>query len=485
MDAARHLEIRKPLDELELEVVRRDLARPGEVGPEIVGALRYVLSFARLTEVRAADGQDVELAEVLAPHRWRVLEAMRPHLGEGSRDETLWGAIRELPALVAATREHRQRLLQMGTLDRDSLEAEVTTRQLVVVAGGGGGAGYGYAGAFTLLHRKGLQPELLAGTSIGSLMSLFRARRRIFDGAPMFAAGRRLSWQKVFRVFQADSRYGIPATLRLYLRSAIGSLLRDPAGEPLTFKTMEIPLLVVATGITVDALKHDLGWYEHFMDDAVEPGRVMRSSRLARMSRLFGIFREFMENPGAMREVVFGADPLTMEADCLDAAGFSSAVPGVIHYDIYRDDQHMKRLLDRLYGEYGITRLTEGGLVNNVPAQPAYAEVMRGRITRRNPFVLALDCFAPSPRSMAWLPIQQIVRANVKANLPYAHHYMALQRKLSPVNLVPSVDQIVGAMRWTMKELEPRIPFIQAVCGGIPVLRELPTGTATSRSAPR
>ncbi|MCB9777142.1 MAG: patatin-like phospholipase family protein [Alphaproteobacteria bacterium] len=474
MHAARHLELRSPLDELEAAVVRRDLARDGEVSAELVEALRYVIGFARLTVVRAADGTDVTVADELAPHRWKVLEALRPHLSKDARDDTLWGAVRELPELVRATREQRQALLAHGTLDRDSLEAEITTRQLVVTCGGGGGAGYGYAGAFTLLHRRGLQPELLSGTSIGSLMCLFRARRRIFDGAPMVAAARRLSWNKVFRVLEADSRYGIPATLRLYLRAAIGSLLRDPDGEALTFSNTEIPLLIVATGITVDALKHDLDFYEHFMDDAVRPGMILRRSRLARMTRLVSVLRELIDQPEALREVVFGADPLTMDADILDAAGFSSAVPGVIHYDIYRDDQRMKLLLDQLYGKYGITRLTEGGVVNNVPAQPAYAEAMRGRLGRRNPFVLAMDCFAPSPRSPAWLPIQQIVRPNVKANVPYAHHWFTLKRTLSPLNLVPPVEQMFGAMRWTMEELEPSIPFIQAMCGGFRVLRDRP-----------
>lgn len=470
MDAARHFEIRRPLEELESEVVRRRLQRPDELGPELYEALRYVLSFARLTEVRNSDGEDIELGEGLAPHRWRVIEALRPRL---SRDEEgLLPAVRELPALVAATRQQRRRILESCTIDRGSLEAEVTTRQLVVVLGGGGGAGYGYAGALTALHRAGLQPELMAGTSIGSLMSLFRARRRIFDAAPMFAAARRLSWQRVFRVFEADSRYGIPATLRLYLRSAIGSLLRDPDGQPLTFRTMEIPLLVVATGITMDALKHDLSWYEHFMDDAVQPGLVMQRTRLRRMARLVAVFRDFLENPAALREVVFGADPLTLDADCLDAAGFSSAVPGVIHYDIYRDDQRMRALLDALYGQYGITRLTEGGLVNNLPCRPAYQEVMAGRIQRRNPFILAMDCFAPRPRSLAWLPLQQLVRPNVRANLAYAHLGFTLDRTLSPVNLVPPVDQVFEAMRWTTEELGPHLPFVQESCAGFRVLRD-------------
>ena len=76
-------------------------------------------------------------------------------------------------------------------------------------------------------------------------------------------------------------------------------------------------------------------------------------------------------------------------ADVIDAVGFSSAIPGIIHYDIYREDEHMRKLLDQLYGQYGITRLLEGGVVNNLPCRPAYHEVMQGRIGRRNPFVFA------------------------------------------------------------------------------------------------
>ncbi|HNH49757.1 MAG TPA: patatin-like phospholipase family protein, partial [Myxococcota bacterium] len=97
-----------------------------------------------------------------------------------------------------------------------------------------------------------------------------------------------------------------------------------------------------------------------------------------------------METPEALREVVFGSDPATYDADIIDAAGFSASIPGLIHYDVLRDDKHMKNLLDDLYARYGITRLIEGGVVNNVPARPAYAEVMSGRLGRRNPYVLAL-----------------------------------------------------------------------------------------------
>ena len=474
MSDASLLAHRKPLEDLEATVVKRHLARPEELGPALVDGLRYVLNFAKLGKVRATSGEDVDVSSAISGFRWRAIHALEPHLQAG--DPSLWAAIRQLPALVAELRQVRNGILGTTSLDRSALERELTTRQLVVACGGGGGSGYGYAGAYRMLHRKGLQPELLAGTSMGSLISMFRARHLAFDGATFVAAARQLSWNNIFRVLEMESRYGIPATLRLYLRAGLGNLFEMPGGRSATFRDMGIPLLIVATGITMDALRHDLSYYEHFMDDAVKPGMVFRYTQLRRLSRLVNVWRELLVKPDALREIVFGGDELTMDADVLDAAGFSSAVTGVIHYDVIRDDRRMKLLLDRLYGEYGITRLTEGGLVNNLPARPAWQQVMNGRITRRNPFVLALDCFAPQARSLGWFAIQQIVRPNVKANLAYANHYFVLERRLSPVNLVPHVHDVVQAMRWTSEELEPEMPFIQEMCRTI---RPLDDGPAT------
>jgi hypothetical protein len=251
----------------------------------------------------------------------------------------------------------------------------------------------------------------------------------------------------------------------LYLRTAIGSLFLTPEGQPLCFRDLNLPLLIVTTGIGVEALKHDLSYYEHFLDDAVAPsdrgGIRFQQTRLAKVAQLGGILRELLESPDALREVVFGSDPATYDADILDAAGFSSSIPGLIHYDVLRDDARMKALLDNLYARYGITRLTEGGVVNNVPCKPAYAEVMSGRISRRNPFVVALDCFPPRIRSLIFYGIQQLVRPNVLRNLPYANHYLAFEKTLSPINLVPSLPDLNKVMERAMAELQPGMPRIE------------------------
>ncbi len=460
---------RQPFEDLESALVKLALDRPGELHDDAVDALRYVIRFAKMHQVRNAHGVDVDVSDRLRTLGRQVIEKLSPGLLE---HDDLWHAMRSAPELLREVRDQERRIYQNSALDPDSLHAEVCTRQLVVACSGGGGSGYGYAGAWTLLHRRGLQPELIAGTSIGALMSLFRARRRVYDGVPLIEASKRLGWDNVFRVLETESRYGIPATLRLYLRAAIGSLFQTPDGRPLTFQDLEIPLLVVATGIGIEAFKYDMKYYEHFMDDAVSPGALGNGvGRMRQFAQIATIFRDFMSTPDALREVVFGGDPATYAADILDAAGFSASIPGLIHYDVLRDDRRMKALLDDLYSRYGITRLSEGGLVNNLPVRPAWNEVQNGRIGRRNAFVLALDCFSPRLRYPLFYPIQQIVRPNVQRNIPYANLYFPMQRVLSPLNLVPALPDVTEAMRWTMEEMAPHMPFIERMCNPI---RELP-----------
>jgi hypothetical protein len=383
---------------------------------------------------------------------------------------SLWDIIRDVPDLLERTRRARQSLLTNLELDRDSLEDEICKRSLLVVSGGGGGSGYVYPGTYEELERNGLLPDLMVGTSIGSLMSLFRARRRRYDSAPLVAAAKRLAWSKVFRVLEVDSRYGLPATLRLYLQDVLGNLFKNADGEPLKISETEIPMFSVVSGLTVDALKHDLGYYEHLIETEMRTGGVRSGVRA--VFKVIGMLREFLGRRDALREIVIGQTPGTENFNALDAAGFSSAIPGVIHYDVLRDAPDMAPILDELYANYGITRLGEGGMVANVPARVAWDTAMSGYLGRRNCFVLSLDCFAPNPRKI-WYPIQQAVRtANVDANRPFMDSYITYSRLLSPMNLVPPVRDALQAIRWGREAVRPEMPFIKTMMEPIPVLSE-------------
>ncbi len=466
--AQRLADRRRPFDRLERRLVHKGLEAADPEACARVERLRYAISLARVTDVTQPDGAVADVGGAL--HRWAmsVHDRLSPRL---ERDRPLAEALLLEAELTRETLAQRRSLLGHLALDRDALEREVTTRTVVIASGGGGGAGYVYPGAYDLIDRLGLTPSLLVGTSIGALMSMFRARRKRFDLAALVAAARALSWQNLFKVLDTRSRYGLPATLRLHLRGALGELFLNADGEPLTLQDTEIPLFCIATGITVDALKHDLHYYEHLLDEEV------RSSRFGQARAGFkalGVLREFLANPDALRRIVLGRDEGTAGFDVLDAAGFSASIPAVIHYDVLRDDPKMTAVLDTLYARYGITRLGEGGMTSNVPARVAWETAVTGALGPvRNTFCLALDCFAPHPSRIGWLPFQQAVHnANVKADKAFADLYVPFPRTPSPLNLVPTLAEAMDAIRWGREALQPHERFIGAMCAPIDVLQE-------------
>ena len=71
-------------------------------------------------------------------------------------------------------------------------------------------------------------------------------------------------------------------------------------------------------------------------------------------------------------------------------------LPGVIHYDVLRDDPRMRDLLESV-ANHDLLRLFDGGLVDNVPVRTAWQHVQRTGLAggSRNAFIFALDGFAP------------------------------------------------------------------------------------------
>ena len=462
---------RQRFEALEEALLRSNLNAPDELPQRALESLRYVINFAKLTTVQAREnGQDVEVMRHIGPHAWKVAEQLEARIQE-SLDVP--GLLSVLPELSMDTRDLRRKLVESTPLSVEDLNREIGHRKMVLALGGGGGSGYGYGGLFTLLDRHHLNPSLICGTSIGALIGLYRARRVRHDAAAMLEASKTLSWNKVFSIGNEPSRYGLPAPLRLHLRRAIGQFFENEDGHTMTLAELPIPMHIVVTGLKVGALKHELEYYEHFLDDSVNAGLVNRVNKLFKLGNLASVMREFISEPEALQELVFGRDPLTMASDCVDAAGFSAAIPGLIHYDIHRDDKRMHALLAEIYGNYGITRMIEGGIVNNIPSQVGFTSAMEGRLGgHRNVHVLAVDCFAPRATKPLFLPIQQVVRGNVQRAQHYADTWLTLGKTLSPLNLVPSSKQISEAGRWSMADLGAHIPFLEALFEPIPALED-------------
>ena len=213
-------EITRPLEEMEISLVRAALAQPALVDAHEEAILRNALSLARMYKVRH-DGRDVGVGAWLEPFRLEVERKLKPVLGKGT--PTRAALMPQLKDLKERTIEVRDGLAKRfeNRLSPEAIDRELRHKALVLVSGGGGGTGYVYVGVMSLLDEYGLKPDLVCGTSIGAILSLFRSRVSRFDQDEIVNIVRGLSWRKLFRMISTENKYGIPAALRLFLRSGI------------------------------------------------------------------------------------------------------------------------------------------------------------------------------------------------------------------------------------------------------------------------
>jgi predicted acylesterase/phospholipase RssA len=448
----------RPFEEAEAALVRSVVALPRWIPEQDEHALRYALNLARLGRVRTESGEDVDLGSPLEPWRAELQPLVEPLLlRAGGLDRH--GVARLAPRIAERTRFWRRRALEAGggRLGPPALDREVCEKALVLVCGGGGGVSYVFLGGFALLEQYGLVPRLLAGASMGAILLLFRARRRSFDADEIGRVVEGISVRNLFRFLELESRYALPGAIRLYLRAGLGPFLAADGRFP-TLAELAIPLVVSVTGIRAGALPRDPSYYEHLLD---LPGREPRPHVMKRLARnIVGSIAELLQQRDRFARIYLGADEETRQFDALDAVGFSASLPGVIHYDVVRDDPRMHLLLGELFRRHDLYRLMDGGIADNVPARAAWKAVQDGRLGTRNAFVLAWDGFGPKLRQPLWFTVSRLVSQNVARNRPFMHHQKAFQQVLSPVEVVPGPARLQRAMQWGKEELLPDMPFV-------------------------
>jgi len=268
--------------------------------------------------------------------------------------------------------------------------------------------------------------------------------------------------------------YGLPGPLRLHLRAAIGHWFRHPDGSPVRMSDLPIPLLVTVTGIRRGKLPRPLEEYEAMLGvPDPDPSRWGIRALHRNVRQLTAAISELARIPRLTARLVFGASEETRQADAIDAAGFSASVPGVIHYDVLRDDARMHELLQGLLERHDLLRLCDGGVVDNVPVRTAWQHVQRAGLPglgSRNVVIFALDGFAPRLMTPLWLPLQSIAAPAVARNRPYAHVYKAFRKTLSPLALLPSQRALQSIVRSAKEELLDELPTLQRLLAPIPPL---------------
>jgi predicted acylesterase/phospholipase RssA len=453
----------QPIRQLERDLVRGALAKKNALAPHELDLIRYALNVARLSVIQTRRG-DVDVFETVAPFRHWLIEQLDYFITPGGEAGIDWRGLHNLlGAIGARVRDVRAHLLahHASAISLDRFEREVTHKELVLVLGGGGGSGYAHLGALGLVADMGLTPGLIVGASMGALIGLFRAERREYDPVTTaLALPRPSEWPKVFSPYRGYSKFGFPGTIELKARSVGNEIFERLIGRTLPdIPDLDIPYRAVVTGLRT-GIGLALGDVERQIEYTHGRRRPQRAGRQFRL--FFGVVRKMLENPRFLDEIVLGGDEGVRDFSAIDAMGFSCAVPGIIHYDIYDDDSPSAAALRTLFAERHILRLTDGGVISNVPARVAWQTVQRGEIGYRNAFILAFDAFAPVwNRNAPFIPVQQLARRSVLVNRPYCDHLISYKQAPAPFQLLQSLDTLQGVMSRVRNQLKPERPFIE------------------------
>lgn len=431
-------------------------------------ALRWAMSLARVTSVvvRAQEGEagTCDIGRATDGYRDALYRILAPCVDENGRVHR--DALRSQIAKVRdLARDERQTLLHLfgGRMPAAALDRAVRTRPLALALAGGGGTAYVYLGAFAVLEDAGLVPSAISGTSMGGILGAFRARRRGFSLTEVKSLVNRLAWRRLLRVSRTGNRFGVPATFRLFLREVIGHEFESD-GRFMTMADLEIPFSVAVAGLPhKDGAAPNWDRYEHLLDDAVQDVRRVRRMATSIARAVVELTRQPLKN------IVIGQDELTHDFDVLDAVGFSSAVPGVVHYDILRDDPRMVSLVESLMAREGVVRFIDGGLANNLPGRAAFEAVQNGDGAGRDPFVLCLDAFAPNfRRHLLFTPLARMAQETSKDGRRVADLTITYDNVLSPLTVVPTPEEFLRAIANGKAETAPFIPLIRKAVGPIP-----------------
>lgn len=451
-DLAERFRQLRPFDEAEYALVHAVVDKPGRLSRRQEIDLRLALNLARLWVIRGRAG-DVVVGPQLGIFRDRVRRLADSIRGQRDLDpKTLSSDAEQLRPMVNEAQDTlRSRFV--GALTRHDIDRELRHKALVLAVGGGGGCGFVHLGAFSVLQELGLSPRLIAGTSIGAILGIYRARNTTYQHEAFKAAALDMTFKRMFGVLDSETRYAMPGALRLHLRSALLSLFLNERGEAMRLDELPIPFLAQVTGVRRDAAK-GVARYERMFRQELRQGAI---GRLLHVRDLVGhgvkFISEMAGTPGALKDIVIGADAQTAGFDTLDAAGFSAALPALVQYDITRNDPRMQSLVEMVLRRHDVDYLSDGGLIANVPARAAWEYVQSGRLTTRNACIVGLDCFAPAlGRHILFLPLQRIAAENVARNKPFTQVMFTFRRTLSPTVLVPTAKAIDTATRSGRRE---------------------------------
>ena len=94
----------------------------------------------------------------------------------------------------------------------------------------------------------------------------------------------------------------------------------------------------------------------------------------------------------------------------------------------------------------------------------------KGQISTRNAFILALNGFSMKLSTPLWLMLERLAEVNVSRNRPWAHLVHDFPKTLSPLVIVPTVEQLLEAVQLGRSALAWEMQVIARMMAPLPRL---------------
>lgn len=444
------------LSNIECEFVRLVSDNPKIFSSLEIANIRWALSLARITKIRLANNDTLNIGHALDIYRIRLHEIFNNASSVSVINvDNLKKAVSSINQIVKTTQNDLLSFFA-GKLQIKDLDNAIAKRPLALALGGGGGTCYVFIGVFKAFAQENIVPSAMAASSMGAILGAYRALDKNFSLSGLEYLVKNVSWNMLAKPYSGPSHFGVPATFRLYLRECLGELFKKNNNYP-KIKDLQIPLKVCVAGLSnVSSPAEDLTVYSNLLSSSNDPYNLN-----IRSSSILNQILSFAQKP--LKPIYLGSCQLTKNFDLLDALGFSAAIPAVFHYDIFREDEEMVKIIKQLFEQENVFRLIDGGFADNLPSQQALQTIQNGESADGyDPFVLALDSFVPSlNKNLLFYPLMRFTYENSKEGHKKAHLVVKFKRVLSPINFVPSESIFYKAIEWGYEEISVHMKFIK------------------------
>ena len=484
VETSEFLDEYRPFRRGELALVRKLRLDPYFLDPAEFDVLRYALRLAQLSSTgRAPD----DLVPRIGYFRLRLLQLLAPALPTDSEqlDAALLHEV--VPRVIRFVDEARARIAESQTASEQEIDAEVAHKRLVLVLGGSAGSGYVYLGALERLAKLRIEPAYIVGCSIGALLAVIRARRRAFELDQLREEIGRLRATAIFRPPKVTSRFGLPAALRLDLRPALAETFAHSDGTQRRLCDLEIPVDTLATGVGAGALGRPREEFAELVGGDLRGPASVAGLGASALGRVVTALVSLAMSRRVVTPVFFGADSETEELAALDAAGFSAAIPALLHYDLPPEDAASELILNALFQRRDLVALVDGALVSMLPARHAWASIEAGRIGTRHCAIVALDATIPrltGPNALL-APVQRVIAATAHRDRPFWDVRVAFPDAPGMLELFPERALLDRAIRDGERAFEDTAQLLRLLLAPLAPWRELRERPLERRLPPR